>query len=246
VKIERLGSVTSTNDVARERAREGAPEWSVVLADSQTAGRGRQGNVWISPPGNLCMSVLLRPALEAVGLLPLMGGVAVAEAASQWGVTAQLKWPNDAVVGERKLAGILAEAASSGGQVESVVLGIGVNLQLDPAEAPAELRATLTSVKRETGRSISPAEAADAVLGRLAVWYHALAREGPPPLLEAWRRRSVPWWGRRVEVFSAETRVAGTALDIDAAGRLVLAGDNGERFVVVSGEARELRLGTGV
>lgn len=244
MKIERFASVSSTNDVLRGKAREGAPEWSVVLADAQSAGRGRRGRTWLSPPGNLYLSVLLRPRFEALGVLPLIAGVALAEAAAEWGVEARLKWPNDVVVGERKLAGVLAEAASSGGRVESVVLGIGMNLRLDPAAAPVELRAAITSVEHESGRAVSAADAADAVLCRLAVWYHALAREGAGPAIEAWRERSVPWWGRPVEVVSGERRVAGIARDVDESGALVLEAKGGARIVVVSGEARALRLGS--
>lgn len=235
-------SVPSTNDVLREKARKGAPEWSVVVADMQSAGRGRHGRSWASLPGNLCLSVLLRPSFEAVGVLPLLAGVAVAEAAAEWGVAARLKWPNDVVVGERKLAGILAEAASSGAGVEFVVVGIGMNLLLEPAEAPEELRASITSIRHEHGRAVSAAEAADTVLGRLGVWYHAVARDGARPVIEAWRARSVPWWGRPIEVVSGERRVSGIARDVDETGALVIDTPHEGQVHVVSGEARELRL----
>lgn len=239
--IEHHESAGSTSDILRERARAGAPEWSVVLADVQTAGRGRHGRAWLSPAGNLCLSVLLRPTFESLSVLPLLAGLAVAEAAADWGVAAQLKWPNDVVAGGRKLGGILSEAASSGGRVECVVLGIGVNLLLDPAEAPPELRDTVTSVKHETGRVVSTVDAAGAVLRLLGVWYHALATGGPAGVIGAWRERSVPWWGRRVEVVSGEARLSGIARGIDESGALVLEGEDGAPIVVVSGEARVLR-----
>jgi BirA family biotin operon repressor/biotin-[acetyl-CoA-carboxylase] ligase len=244
LNIERFTTLPSTNDVGKERGREGAPEWTVILAETQTAGRGRQGRSWASPPGNLCMSVLLRPAFEAVSVIPLLAGLAVAEVVADWGVAAQLKWPNDVVVGERKLAGILAEAASSAGRVEFVVLGIGMNLVLDPADAAAHLRETLTSVRRESGGAPGAEQAATAVLARLGVWYHALAHDGPDGILEAWRARSAPWWGRTVEVEAGGAALRGIARDIDATGALILETEAGERVAVVAGDARALRLAT--
>jgi BirA family biotin operon repressor/biotin-[acetyl-CoA-carboxylase] ligase len=237
-------TVTSTNDVLKEHARAGAPEWSAVVAQRQTAGRGRPGRVWVSPAGNLYLSVLLRPRLasESAGVLPLAVGVAVAEAVAEWGVEARLKWPNDIVARERKLGGILVEASAGMAGLETVVVGVGLNLALDPAEAPPDLRGTVTSVKAETGRDPGVAVAAAAVLDRLAVWYHALVREGPPAALAAWRARSVPWWGRAVEARCGDAVLHGVARDVDGRGALILDLSDGSQRAVLSGEVRELRL----
>jgi BirA family biotin operon repressor/biotin-[acetyl-CoA-carboxylase] ligase len=242
--IEHFDRVTSTNDVARERARSGAPHFSVVLAGEQSAGRGRQGHTWISPAGNLFLSVLLRPggALAEVGLVPLAAGVAAAEALEAFGVRVRLKWPNDLMAAGRKVGGLLAEAASGGEGVDTVVLGIGMNLALDPAQAPGGLRDTVTSVKAETGRDVSPPEAAAATLARVAVWYHALARGDAAAVLAAWRARSVPWWGRPVEVRAGQGLVRGIARGVDERGALLLDLEDGARAALLSGEARELRL----
>ena len=242
--VECFDRVTSTNDLARERARAGAPQFSVVMAGHQSAGRGRTGKEWISPPGNLFVSVILRPAprFAHAGLIPLAAGVAVSEALDAFGVRARLKWPNDLVVAEKKIGGLLAEAASGGEGVESVVLGMGVNLTLDPATAPDDLRDTITSVKAESGRAVTPEEAAAEALARVAVWYHALAREGAAPVLAAWRARSVPWWGRPVEVRSGPRVVRGVARGVDEQGALLLDLEGGARAALLSGEARELRL----
>ena len=243
--VEHFESVGSTNEIAKERAREGAPAFAVVLASQQTAGRGRQGHAWISPRGNLYLSVLLRPAgrLPQAGLIPLAAGVAVAEALDSFGVRARLKWPNDVVVGEKKIAGLLAEAASGGGEgIDSVVLGIGINLALDPDDVPSALREAVTSVSLESRRTVSLAEAAAETLARVAVWYHALAREGAAAVLAAWRARSVPWWGRPVEVRAGQGLVRGVARGIDERGALLLDLEGGTRAALLSGEARELRL----
>lgn len=143
-------STGSTNADVLDLARAGAPEGTVVVADEQTAGRGRLGRAWVSDPGSgLWCSVLVRmPAVEGRGLLPLLAGVAVVEAVRRHGVTAALKWPNDVVIdapaldggpGPRKLAGILAESDGA----DAVVLGIGVNMSQSAADLPVSAATSL-------------------------------------------------------------------------------------------------------
>ena len=244
--IQWLEAVGSTNDVMKERARAGAPAWSAVVAARQSAGRGRQGRAWLSSEGNLFLSVLLRPALalalDRAGMLPLAAGVAAAEAAGEWGVDARLKWPNDLLVAGRKLGGVLAEATAGREGLETVVVGIGMNMGLDPAAAPPALQGAITSVRAETGRDPGIAVAAAAVLDRLAVWYDALARDGPPAVLMAWRARSVPWWGRAVEARCGDAVLRGVARGLDGRGALILDLADGSQRAVLSGEVRELRL----
>ena len=191
--------VVSTNDVARERARAGGPEWTVVLADRQTGGRGRQGRSWASPPGGLYLSLVLRPRTDAVALLPLAAGVAVAEVATEHGVRAELKWPNDVLVHGRKLAGILAEASSSTGGVEWVVLGIGMNVTLDVTTLGPPATDVATSFQLETGTAPGIEEVAAGVLSRLSVWYDALGSR-PASVVEAWREHAIQWWGAPIQV----------------------------------------------
>ena len=149
--VEWPESLVSTNDRLKALARGGAPEWTAVLADAQTGGRGREGRTWASPPGGLYLSVLLRPRIAKVGLLPLAAGVAVAEAAAELGVATELKWPNDVLASGRKLAGILAEAASGPAGVEWVVLGLGVNVALEASSVPPEIAGAVTSLAAEGG-----------------------------------------------------------------------------------------------
>jgi BirA family biotin operon repressor/biotin-[acetyl-CoA-carboxylase] ligase len=242
--IRWLETVGSTNDVMKDAVRAGAPPWSAVVASRQTAGRGRQGRSWLSPEGNLFLSVLLRPtlALDRAGMLPLAAGVAAAEAAGEWGVDARLKWPNDLLVAGRKLGGVLVEATAGSEALETVVVGVGMNVGLDPAGAPLALQGTITSVRAETGRDPGLAVAAAAVLDRLAVWYDALARDGPPAVLTAWRARSVPWWGQAVEARCGDAVLRGVARGLDGRGALILDLADGSQRAVVSGEVRELRL----
>jgi BirA family biotin operon repressor/biotin-[acetyl-CoA-carboxylase] ligase len=240
-EVRVLASASSTNDIVKEAARHGAPEGLVVLARTQTGGRGRHGRTWVSPPGNLFLSLLLRPRdAGCLSLLPLAAGVAVAEAMDAQGVPCQLKWPNDVLAGGRKIAGILAEASSDAGRVDSVVIGIGANVALRHAELPAELAAVTTSLVEETGRAHDVDAVAAAVLGRWALWYDALQVDARV-VREAWRARSIDWWGRAVEVVSGERRLVGVARDIDESGALVLDTPDGATLKVVSGEARALR-----
>lgn len=242
--IESFEVLPSTNDRAKELARSGAAEWTVVVATHQTAGRGRQGSVWQSPPGNLALTVLLRPSLPPpqAGLIPLAAGVAVRDALGEVGVEAALKWPNDVLAAGRKIAGILTEAAWGSEGMEAVALGIGVNLDLVREELPSELRESTTSIAATIGQAPDLARVAAAVLAHVSVWYHALAREGPFPVIEAWRARSAPWWGRRVEVRLDGRALRGIAVGIDERGALLLDEPGRGLVTLHSGEMRELRL----
>jgi BirA family transcriptional regulator, biotin operon repressor / biotin---[acetyl-CoA-carboxylase] ligase len=236
--IEHHVSLASTNDRLKDLARAGAAEGSVVLADTQTAGRGRHGNPWISLPGNLYVSVLLRPSSACAPLLPLAAGVAVAEGLEAFGIAARLKWPNDLMVADRKLGGILAEASSSGAAVDWVVVGIGLNVG---APLPPEMAANAVSLKG-AGAHLAPVdEVASAVLARLSVWYHRLADSGASVVLDEWRLRSLDWWGHPVEAWSSGQRLVGRAVGVDGEGGLVLEMDDGKKVTLRSGEARRCR-----
>jgi BirA family biotin operon repressor/biotin-[acetyl-CoA-carboxylase] ligase len=236
--VEWPDAVASTNDALKSRARGGAPEWTVLCATAQTGGRGREGRPWVSPAGGLYLSVLLRPGFEAFGLLPLAAGVAVAEMAGELGVETELKWPNDALVGGRKVAGVLAESSSGATGVEWVVVGVGVNVAAVPLEGELETRAT--SLELEAGRRLSVEAAAAGVLARLRVWYDALERR-PALVVDAWRARSAPWWGSVVEVRTREGVMQGTLRDVDDMGALLLDLDEGGRRRVLSGEVTRVR-----
>jgi BirA family biotin operon repressor/biotin-[acetyl-CoA-carboxylase] ligase len=224
-------------------AREGAPPWTAVRAGRQTAGRGRGGHAWASPPGNLFLSVIVPPPAERpITLLPLLVGVAVAEAAREWGVPAVLKWPNDVLAGEKKLGGILVESSSDGQGTPVIVAGVGVNLAVEPETLDEPLRRTATSVRALGIEPPSADAAAAAVLARLGVWYHAFASVGAEPLRAAWRALAVDWWGRAVQAGSGRAAVRGIVRDIDDRGALVLETAGGQRVAVMSGEVREVRL----
>ena len=226
--IVRHGRVDSTQAIAFALAAEGAPDRTVVVADSQAAGRGRRGRVWQDEPGaSLLVSILLRPRLTPAQLptLSLTAGVAVAEAlASAAGLDARLKWPNDVLVDGRKLAGILLE---SRGLAPVVALGIGVNIT--QRAFPPELAERATSVHLAGGACDRDTLLA-ALLGPLDFWRGRLEREGFAPVRERWRALAHTL-GRTVTVDG----VTGVAVDVDDDGALLLEVD-GRRQRVVAGE----------
>jgi BirA family biotin operon repressor/biotin-[acetyl-CoA-carboxylase] ligase len=242
--LHHLETVGSTNDWLKEAARAASlPEWSAVVSERQTAGRGRQGHTWVSLPGNLFLSVLLRPRLTGDGALalPLLAGVAVAEAAEEMGADVRLKWPNDVVAGGAKLGGILAEGFAAGAGLEGLVIGIGLNLAVEQDQLPEGLGQPVTSIRGLSGRTPSLVDAAAAVLARMRGWYDALSARGAAPVLDAWRARSLPWWGRTVEARAGGAVVRGIARGIDGRGALLLDLEDGRRAALVAGEVREVR-----
>jgi BirA family biotin operon repressor/biotin-[acetyl-CoA-carboxylase] ligase len=241
--IEHYDEIGSTSDRLKERLRAGAVPWTVVIADRQSAGRGRHGRRWVSPSGNLYLSVLIEPRLppEALTVIPLVAGLAVAEALLEWSADARLKWPNDVWLGGRKVAGVLAEGVG-GEERTSIVLGIGVNVNADPEALAPELEGSAISLRAATGRWVEPVAVGASVLARLLSRMARLETEGPAPALMAWRGRSIAWWGSDVEVVTNESLLRGRAVDVDERGALLLLGPDGALVTVLSGEARLARL----
>jgi BirA family biotin operon repressor/biotin-[acetyl-CoA-carboxylase] ligase len=236
-RVHWFDEVTSTNDVAARLAEQGAGEGTIVIADAQSAGRGRMGRTWVSPSGaGLYVSVVLRPASAWAPLVTVGAGVAIAEGiAEATGLDPALKWPNDLYVSDRKLGGILAEAGSSGGHVEHVVLGFGVNLM--GAAYPPDIAARATSLEEELGRPIDRGTLLVACLAALARRVADLRGGRSREVLEAWRRRARPSFGRRVEWGTGAEVHRGVAEDLDGSGALVVRTERGT-VRVISGEVR--------
>jgi len=231
--------IGSTNDVSASLAEGGAPEGCVIAANAQSSGRGRFGRSWASPPGaGLYVSVILRPAREALPLLTIAAGVAVAEgvqAAS--GLSPCVKWPNDVYVGARKLAGILAEAGSSPARVDHVVLGFGINLR--SAALPRDVASRATSLESELGRCVDRGLVLAECLAALAERYQMLQSGAGEEVISAWRARAAQHLGRPVEWDAEHGSCRGVAHDIDARGALLVRVDD-EIVRVISGEVRWL------
>jgi BirA family biotin operon repressor/biotin-[acetyl-CoA-carboxylase] ligase len=237
-QIQFFSETTSTNDVAIRMAERGAPEGAVAVALAQTAGRGRLGREWFSPPGaGLYASVVCRN-MRAAPFLTLAGGVAVAEGIHRaTGLPVVLKWPNDVVVadrsapgGRRKLSGILAEGSSGGDALQYVVLGVGINLR--PAAFPLALAARVTSIETELGRPVDAGPVFAEVLAALNEQMASLAAGDATATLNRWRELAPSAMGARVEWMVDGEMLRGTTCGIDDQGALLVrAGGRIERII---------------
>lgn len=226
-------STPSTMDDAAQWARDGADDGAVVVAETQTASRGRRGRRWISDAGNLYFSVLFRPDADALPLLNPLAGIAVARAIRRVsGITPSIKWPNDIMIDGRKVAGILAESAMSGPRIEYAIVGVGVNVALD-VSADAEIAATAGSLNDLANTEIERAELLRRILQYMDALYLDLGR-GRSPVPE-WRRW-LDTLGQRVSVTHYDATHTGRAEAVDAHGNLILCTDDGRRLTLSAGD----------
>ena len=220
-------------------AERGAAEGRVVVANAQTAGRGRHGRSWASPPcAGLYVSVVLRPTERAVPLLTIAAGVAVAEGIqAATGLATDVKWPNDVYAHGRKVAGILAEASSShsAAAIQHVVVGAGINVM--PAAYPPEIVSRATSLEVELGRAVDRGLLLAEYLCALAGRYQDLQDGRSEAVVRAWRARAASMLGRRVQWDAPGATRDGVALDIDETGALVIRTTAGP-MRVTAGEVR--------
>lgn len=242
-RIERLDSVGSTNDEARERARDGDPGRLMILAAEQRAGRGRRGRNWVSPRGNLYASALLRPAVPPAqaGLYSFVTAVALAEAlvevAPRTDAGLTVKWPNDLRIAGAKVSGILLESgATPDGQVDHLVIGTGVNVRFVPEGADERYPVTcLAAYGQEDVEAV-----AMAYLHRLAAWCDRFEAEGFAPVRQAWLARA-EGLGGTVTVRLGREELAGRFRALDEEGALQLELPDGSLRTVVSGEIVHMR-----
>ncbi|GAB4487953.1 MAG: biotin--[acetyl-CoA-carboxylase] ligase [Thermodesulfovibrionales bacterium] len=240
-----LDSVDSTNDLCIEIAREGLPSGGLLLAaDSQRKGKGRLGRVWASPGGmNVHMSLLFRPALPPrdAPMLTFLAAVAAAETLrALCGMPVEIKWPNDLLVGEKKLGGILTEVRSDPDRILFAVVGVGINVNMRRTALPSALRKTATSVRIETGRDFPRNDLIAALALGFERWLTVISGGGRDRLLDAWKGLSSTI-GRDVEIRSGNEIITGNVQDIDENGLLVLRAYNGTVRKVSVGDVTQLR-----
>lgn len=236
--------VESTNSEAKRLARQGAPEGTIVLAESQTKGRGRLKRLWVSPPGKgLYLSVILRPPIPpqwGPRITPA-AGVALAEALQDRGLTPKLKWPNDVMLGRRKVGGVLTEASCTENAISFVVVGVGINVNTDLEDFPTSIRNLATSVRLSTGKAISRVGLLQACLYQLEQWYECLCQGSFATILESWRQHEMTL-GRWVEVSLPDSSVAGVAEDIDSHGALLVRDKGGRLHRILVGDVVHCRV----
>lgn len=241
-----LQKTDSTQTEAEKLAREGAPEGTLVVAEEQTSGRGRQGRVWHSPPGRgVWMSAVLRPEgpLTAVPQLTLLTAVAVCRAIrSVSGVEAGIKWPNDLLADGRKLCGILLESVVEDGRVLHCIMGIGIDANLSESDYPEELRGRVTSLRRESGVPVDRSALIAAVMNEFETLYALYAERGFGPIRLLWESLSVTL-GREIAVRDARGELRGIAHGLGEHGELLMRTEDGQVSPVYSGDI-ELYPGT--
>ncbi|MEM2925458.1 MAG: biotin--[acetyl-CoA-carboxylase] ligase [Methanocellales archaeon] len=231
-------SVSSTNEVARELAEKGAGEGLVVLAESQTMGRGRLGRTWASPQGGIWLSIILRPNLPPSNahLLSLAAGVGAADAINKLGLEAKLKWPNDVMIRDKKVCGILLELAAEVEAINYAILGVGINAN---NELPVEIQKTATTLKKELGREVERAKFVQELLLELEKKYFLFKRD-PSVILNRWRALS-NILGEKVQVKTLNENFIGIARDISSDGSLIIEIEDGSIKQVMAGDCINLR-----
>jgi BirA family biotin operon repressor/biotin-[acetyl-CoA-carboxylase] ligase len=224
-RLEQYEELGSTSDFCIGRAKEGEAEGLAITAARQTAGRGSRGRNWLSSPGNLALSVLLRPNIKPSdsSIFPLLTGIAVAEAVQNFcppGMAPMLKWPNDVLINNAKIAGLLIDAAPIDGRMDWLVIGIGINLAFAP-----DLPGRVTTSLATHGVTVAPQTAAETVLGRLSTWLATFNAQGPAAIIAAWLQRAHPI-GAEIEVHGLTQTTAGTFAGLSPTGELLLNVEN--------------------
>ena len=242
-KIVHYFRADSTNTIALRMAAEGAPHGTVVLAEEQTAGRGRFGRVWYSEKSTgIYTSIILRPSLapSAAPAITLMAGLAAREAIERsTGLAPDIRWPNDLLLDGKKLSGILTEMSAEVDRLHAVVVGIGINV--NHSQIPEELRSIATSLRLEGGKVYSRVQITAALLDQMEKYYQALLKDGSEAIARQWEIASSYARGKRVRVFTGREEFQATTSGLDPTGALRIRRDGGREELLVAGEIVELK-----
>jgi BirA family biotin operon repressor/biotin-[acetyl-CoA-carboxylase] ligase len=228
--LHSYSEVVSTNQHARRLAELDAPAGTVVIADRQTGGEGRKGRKWLSGEGGLWFSVILKPTiqLEITPTITLMASVAIAEAIENFTrLKPGIKWPNDIMVNGRKVCGILTELITNGEESYSIVVGIGINVNISNETFGHELGSIATSLSSELNRDIEKNEFFQECLYQMEKWYTTWQDKGFQPIKEAWKKHNITL-GQNVKLSSCDEVFFGHAYDMDYSGALLVRDLNGD------------------
>lgn len=239
-KIHYFDYLASTMDLAMQLGIQAAPNGTLVLAESQTKGRGRLGRSWFSPKyKGIYLSLILRPKISpsASPILTLLSAVSICEAIKNIvGLDAQIKWPNDVFICNKKIAGILTEMNAEVDKVNFVVIGIGLNVNNDKKSLVAQA----TSLKEQAGQSLSRVLLLQELLRKIENNYFLLEEKGAQAIIDKWRNFSLTL-GRRVKVYCQDKHIEGQAVDVDQDGALLIRKDSGLMQKVFSGDVMHCR-----
>jgi BirA family biotin operon repressor/biotin-[acetyl-CoA-carboxylase] ligase len=233
-------SLESTNTETDRIAQSGGDEWTVVIADSQNNGKGRQGRAWYSPPGvNIYTSFLLRPAIsyEHFPAISLLTGMVIAIVIGHFtGLDAELKWPNDVMVNEKKISGILLELGHDSNNKPYIIAGIGININADIKDYPGKLSLSATSMKIVTGRTFDRGEILNYLYRVFYEWYNIFCLNNGFKSIKEKYMQKFRMLDKLVHIDNGAERITGFVKDIDEYGRLVLKGTHGEIITIKSGD----------
>ena len=238
-KLLRFDVVDSTNEAAKLLLGQGADEGTILVAKRQSAGKGRHGRAWASPPGGLYVSLVLRPEPQQVAALGLLAGIPVVKALRHHGVFAGLKWPNDVVFMEKKIGGILSEGVYRGDRFYAVV-GIGVNTGVDLERLPEDVRERATSLRREVAGTVDNDDFLEYMMGHFEDLVSRFRMGTGDRLLKDYRGLCTTI-GREVVVTTPQGKVAGRGYDITPLGALVVMDRAGRKTEIVDGTVEHAR-----
>jgi len=231
-------SLSSTMEVARREAVTGAAEGTVVIADEQTAGRGRMKRAWLSPKGSIALSIILYPEVVHLPFLIMLASLAVVHSVETvTGLNTQVKWPNDVLINDKKVCGILIESDIKKDIVKYVVIGIGLNVNIKLGDFP-DIRLAATSLSDELGRDVSRLDIIRRLLVEVERLY--LTLPGGEPIYEEWRDKLVTL-GKRIRVKSGRTVYEGVAESVSQDGSLLLRCPDRSLIKILAGDVVTLR-----
>ncbi len=230
--------VTSTNDIAKKFVDNDAPEGTVIIAEQQTAGRSRSKNDWASPEGGIWMTLILKPevTLLEASKLTIVTGVAIAKTLhDKFNLDAGIKWPNDIMIGNKKICGILTEAVTDYDDLKAVLIGVGIDVNINQSDLPDDLQDITTTISEETSEEIKRAEIMKVFFSIFEELYEEFKNGQFKHIIGEWRRLSSTT-GNRVKVYKDGKAMLADAVGIDNQGALIVELDDGSLEKIISGE----------
>ena len=242
-KILYFDEVNSTNEKANELAAN-VEEGTVIIAEKQKKGIGRFGREWISPKGGVYVSVILKPKISPIDAskMTLIAGIAVAKVIRKLGLDAKLKWPNDVLIHGKKVGGILTSISTKEGKIDYIIVGIGINANVDISMFPKELQKSVTSLKGELKTEVSTEKIIEDILYEIEINYETFKEGNFTYLLNEWKRLSNTI-GKRVKIKMRTEVIEGEAVGVNRDGALILKLEDGSLKNIIAGECLHLRNG---
>ncbi len=230
--------MSSTNEIAKEIAKTSHDEKAMILAETQTSGKGRARRRWISPSGGIWFSLLLRPRIpprDTPKLTFIMSLTIAQSMKALFGLNTEVKWPNDVLVRSKKICGILTETNTTGDTVQFVIIGVGVNANMDLLAFPRNLRNEVTSLKHELGRTVDVRRFTESLLGSFENNYKRFYQGEWHSLLEEWKALAT-FLGKRIRITGFGETIIGEALDVDTYGSLKVRLNDGSLREIIAGD----------